>query len=171
MSASRCVLVKWSATWVRTDPVKARRRRCSPASSRRRQALVLPTLGGLFVWHAAVLGTRLAALHLGVGLVVSAVLMEALFVRYPLVPFVSGDVPSGELRSRGVASAAALLLLSFAIAWAERLSFSTLSGYGALLTVLAGLTLIVAVVDRTSGVRMLDLEQPLLATRLLNLAE
>ena len=70
-------------------------------------ALVLPTLGGLFIWHATVLGARLAALHLGVGLVVSALLMETLFVRYRLVPFASGYVPSGELRSRGVASAAA----------------------------------------------------------------
>jgi hypothetical protein len=68
-------------------------------------ALVLPTLGGLFVWHATVLGTRLAALHLGVGLVVSALLMETLFLRYRLVPFASGYVPSGELRSRGAVPA------------------------------------------------------------------
>ena len=39
-------------------------------------ALVLPTVGGLFVWHAILFGARLAALHLGVGVVVSALLME-----------------------------------------------------------------------------------------------
>jgi hypothetical protein len=56
-------------------------------------ALVLPTLGALFAWHGTVLGTRLAALHLGLGLVVSALLMETLYVRYRRVPFASGYVP------------------------------------------------------------------------------
>jgi hypothetical protein len=60
---------------------------------------------------------RLAVLHFGVGLVVSALLMETLFVRYRLVPFASGYVPSGVLMSRGVASAAALLFVSFVLAW------------------------------------------------------
>ncbi|HVH26247.1 MAG TPA: hypothetical protein VM818_05790 [Vicinamibacterales bacterium] len=80
-------------------------------------ALVLPTLGGLFIWHATVLGTRLAAFHFGVGLALSALLMETLFLRYRRVPFVSPYIPSSELRPHGVASAAVLVFVSFALAW------------------------------------------------------
>ena len=42
-------------------------------------ALVLPTLGGLFIWHAVVLGAGLAALHLGVGVAVGLLTMDAVF--------------------------------------------------------------------------------------------
>jgi hypothetical protein len=125
-------------------------------------ALVLPTLGGLFIWHATVLGTRLAALHLGVGLVVSALLMETLFVRYRLVPFASGYLPSGELRSRGVASAAVLLFLSFALAWVERFALTATAGYLTLVAIMVGLSAGVMAVDRTSRrpATPLDLDEP-----------
>lgn len=125
-------------------------------------ALVLPTLGGLFIWHATVLGTRLAALHLGVGLVVSALLMETLFVRYRLVPFASGYVPSGELRSRGVASAAALLFVSFALAWVERFALTATAGYLMLVASMVGLSAGGMAVDRASRrpATPLDLDEP-----------
>ena len=125
-------------------------------------ALVLPTLGGLFIWHATILGIRLAALHLGVGLVVSALLMETLFVRYRLVPFASGYVPSGELRSRGVASAAAMLLVSFALAWVERFALTALAGYLTFVAIMVGLSAGVMAVDRVSQrpVTPLDLDEP-----------
>jgi hypothetical protein len=125
-------------------------------------ALVLPTLGGLFIWHTAVLGTRLAALHLGVGLVVSALLMETLFVRYRLVPFASGYVPSGELRSRGVAFAAALLFVSFALAWVERLALTATAGYLTLVAIMVGLSVGVVAIDRASRrpTAPLDLDEP-----------
>jgi hypothetical protein len=125
-------------------------------------ALVLPILGGLFIWHATVLGTRLAALHLGVGLVVSALLMETLFVRYRRVPFVSGYVPSGELMSRGVASAAALLLVSFALAWVERFALTAPAGYLMLVGSLLGLSAGLRVFDRASRrpTAPLDLDEP-----------
>lgn len=113
-------------------------------------ALVLPTLGGLFIWHATVLGTRLAALHVGVGLVVSALLMETLFLRYRLVPLASGYVPSGELRSRGVASAAALLCVSFALAGVERFALTATAGYLMLVATMVLLTAGVVAVDRAS---------------------
>jgi hypothetical protein len=125
-------------------------------------ALVLPTLGCLFIWHAMVLGARLAALHLGVGLVVSALLMETLFVLYRLVPFASGYVPSGELRSRGVASAAALLFVSFARAWIERFALTTTAGYLTLVAIMVGLSAGVMAVDRASRrpAIPLDLDEP-----------
>jgi hypothetical protein len=136
-------------------------------------ALVLPTLGGLFIWHATLLGARLAALHLGVGLVVSALLMEALFVRYRLVPFASAYVPSGELRSRGVASAAALLWVAFALAWVERFALTSTAGYLTLIGMIVGLWAGVMAVDRASPGRAtpLDLDEPTsVATQRLDLA-
>jgi hypothetical protein len=125
-------------------------------------ALVLPILGGLFMWHTLVLGTRVAVLHLGVGLAVSALLMETLFVRYRLVPFASSYVPSGELRSRGVVSAAALLLLSFALAWVERFALTAPAGYLMLVATLVGLSVGLRAFDRASRrpAAPLDLDEP-----------
>jgi hypothetical protein len=136
-------------------------------------ALVLPTLGALFIWHVIVFGARLAALHLGVGLVVSALLMETLFVRYRLVPFVSGYVPSGELSPRGVASAAVLLLLSFIVAWIERVALTAPEGYLLLVAAMIGLSVGVRGVDRASRrpAVSLDLDEaPPLPTQRLDLA-
>jgi len=79
-------------------------------------ALVVPILAGLFLWHSALLGVRVAGLHFVVGVAVSMLLIEALFLRYPRVPFVSGYVPSVELKSQGIAYVAAVLLLSFTLA-------------------------------------------------------
>jgi hypothetical protein len=125
-------------------------------------ALVLPTLGGLFIWHSIVLGTRLAALHLGVGFVVSALLMETLFVRYRRVPFASGYVPSGELRSRGVAFAAVLLLVSFTLAWIERFALTAPTGYLMLVATMIGLSAGMRAFDRASRrpAAPLDLDEP-----------
>jgi hypothetical protein len=125
-------------------------------------ALVLPTLGGLFIWHSIVLGGRLAALHLGVGLVVSALLMEALFVRYRRLPFVSCYVPSAELKSRGVAYVAALLFVSFTLAWIERFALTAPAGYLVLVAAMIGLSTGVRAFDRASRrpADPLDLDEP-----------
>ncbi len=136
-------------------------------------ALVLPLLGGLFVWHATVLGVRLAVLHLGVGLVVSALLMETLFVRYRLVPFASGYVPGGELRARGVACAALFLLVSFVLASIERFALTSPAGYLALVGILMGLSAGVTAFDCSSHrpAAELDLDDsPALPTQRLDLA-
>ena len=136
-------------------------------------ALVLPTVGGLFVWHAILFGARLAALHLGVGVVVSALLMETLFVRYRCVPFVSGYVPSGELRTRGVASAVVLLFVSFALAWIERFALTAPAGYLMLVATLIGLSAGARAFDRASRrpAAPLDLdESPPVPTQRLDLA-
>jgi hypothetical protein len=125
-------------------------------------ALVVPTLGGLFIWHAAVLGIRLAALHLGVGLVVSALLMEALFLRSRLVPLVSPYVPTGDLSSRVVASVAVLVLASFALASVERTALAAPAGYLMLLATIGGLGAGVRAVNRASSTTAapLDLDEP-----------
>jgi hypothetical protein len=136
-------------------------------------ALALPTLGGLFVWNATVLGTRLAALHLGVGLVVSALLIETLFVRYRLMPFVSAYVPSGELKSRGVAYAAVILFVSFALAWVERFALMAWEQYLMLVGIIGVLSAVVMTFDRASQrlAPPVDFEdQPLLPTQRFDLA-
>ena len=125
-------------------------------------ALVLPTLGGLFIWHAIVLGARLAALHLGVGLVVSALLMETLFLRYRRLPFASSYVPSGELRSLCVASVAVVMFVSFTLAWVERLALAAPAGYVTLVATLLGLSAGIRAFD-TASRRLadpLDLDEP-----------
>jgi hypothetical protein len=124
-------------------------------------ALVLPILAGLFLWHAALLGVRLAVLHFGLGLAFSLLLTEALFFRYRRMPFVSGYVPSSDLKSRGVAYVAGVLCLSFALAWIERLTLGAMSGYVLLVGLLVGLSAGVAACDRMSRstTMVLDLEE------------
>jgi hypothetical protein len=136
-------------------------------------ALVLPTLGGLFIWHVIVLGARLATLHLGVGLVASALLMETLFLRYRLVPFVSPREPSGELASRGVAATVVLLLVSFILALIERFALTSSAGYLTLVATMVGLVAGVRAFDRAwrPPAPLLDLDEPPpLATQRLDLA-
>jgi hypothetical protein len=136
-------------------------------------ALVLPTPGGLFIWHAIVLGARLAALHLGVGVVVSALLMETLFVRYRRLPFASCYVPSAELKSRGIVSVAALLFVSFTLAWIERFALTVQAGYLLLVATMIGLSVGVRAFDRASRqpAAPFDLDElPPLPTQRLDLA-
>jgi hypothetical protein len=102
------------------------------------------------MWHAVILGVRLAALHLGVGVVVSALLMEMLFVRIPLVPFVSPYVPSGEIAPRGVAFVAAVLCVSFTLAWGERFALRATAGYLTFIAIMVGLSAAAVIVDRAS---------------------
>jgi hypothetical protein len=136
-------------------------------------ALVLPSLAGLFIWHALVLGGRLAALHLGVGLAVSSVLMEALFVRYRLVPLASSYVPSDKLTLHGAVGAAAFLSVSFALAGIERFVLTAPIGYLLLVASLVGLAVGVGAFDRAMRrpAAPLDLdESPPLPTQRLSLA-
>jgi hypothetical protein len=88
------------------------------------------------------------------------------------VPFVSGYVPSVDVKLTGVVFLASVLSGSFALAWVERGSLETATGYVALLTVLLGLSVGVRAFDRASRgpAAVLDLdEQPALPTQRLNL--
>jgi hypothetical protein len=136
--------------------------------------VVGPALLALTIWDTAILGPRLALLHVGVGLSLSAVLMETLFLRYRRVPFVSGYMPNVDVKLMGVVFLVAVLSGSFALAWVERGSFETTTGYVALLTTLLGLSVGVSLFDRASrGPAVpLDLdEEPALPTQRLNLAK
>jgi hypothetical protein len=137
-------------------------------------AVVAPTLVGLMIWHTAILGPRLAALHLGVGLALSALMMETLFLRDRRVPLVSGYVPSLDVKSQGLVFLAAVVSVSFALAWAERSVLETATGYVVLLTILLGLSVGMRTFDRASigPAVAIDLdEQPALPTQRLNLAQ
>jgi hypothetical protein len=137
-------------------------------------AVVGPTLLALTIWDTAILGPRLALLHVGAGLSLSALLMETLFLRYRRVPFVSGYVPSVDVKVTGVVFLASVLFGSFALAWVQRGAFETTTGYVALLTALLGLSVGVRAFDRGSHgpAITLDLdEQPALPTQRLDLSQ
>ena len=136
-------------------------------------AIVAPTLVALTIWAVAILGVHVALLHAGIGLALSALLMETLFLRNRRIPFVSGYVPGGDVKVRSVAWLASILLGSFTLAWMERGSFETTTGYVVLLTTLLALAVGVRVFDHASRepAVVLDLdEQPTLPTQRLNLA-
>jgi hypothetical protein len=137
-------------------------------------ALVLPTLGGLLIWHTVVLGVRLALLHLGAGVAVSALLMEVLFVSSPAVPLVSAYVPSGELTPRVMAFVAAVLFGSFTVAWTERLALSSAAGCMTFIAITIGVAAAVATANRASRqpAAPLDLDEapPLAGCQRLDLA-
>jgi hypothetical protein len=87
--------------------------------------------------------------------------METLFVRYRLVPFASGYAPTGQMSSRAVASAAALLLVSFTLAWFERFALMGTARYVTLVAIMVGLRAGVVAVDRAScRITPLDLDEP-----------
>jgi hypothetical protein len=135
-------------------------------------AVVLPTLAGLFLWHVVVLGVRLAALHLGVGLVVSTLLLETVFARYRRLPFVSCYTPTAELKSRGFVYLAALLIVSFGLAWIERSALTAPAGYLMLVASVLGLSGAMRAFDRASRwpAVPLDPDESVLSAQRLNLA-
>ena len=137
-------------------------------------AVVLPTLVVLGFWDVAILGPRVALWHLGAGLFLSAFLMEALFARYRRVPFVSSYMSGVDVKLVVVMFLLSVLIGSFALSWVERRSFETTTGYVALLTILAAVTVGVRVFDRASDAPAVTLdldEQPALPTQRLNLAK
>jgi hypothetical protein len=104
---------------------------------------------------------------------VSALLIETLFLRYRLLPLVSPYVPTGELSSRSVGSAAVLLFVSFTLAWLERVALTAPAGYLMLVATMLGLSAGVRAFDRAwrRPAAPLDLDEPPpLPTQRFNLA-
>ena len=135
--------------------------------------LAVPALAVLFAWHSGVFGVRVALLHFVVGLASAALMMELLFVGYRRLPFVSGYVPSAELKSRGAAYVAAVLVVSYTLAWIERTTLATTAYVFVLVVVMAALAACVAAFDRASrpSATALNLDEELpLPTQRLNLA-
>ena len=111
-------------------------------------AIVLPALCALSAWHIAVLGPRLAALHFGVGAALSALAIEIMFFRDRRLPFVLGYASTVDVKLRLAGSLTGLVAVSFLLAWFERRSFRSDTGYLALFTTLVALGLILAVLNR-----------------------
>ena len=90
------------------------------------------------------------------------------------VPFVNGDVSGVDVKLRVAGSLAALLFVSFTLAFVERLSFESVTGYAMAIGIPVGLIVCLAVFDRASSRPALTLdldEQPPLPTQRLSLAE
>jgi hypothetical protein len=136
-------------------------------------AVAGPALLGLAVWHTAILGPRLAALHFGVGACLSVLVMQTLFLRDRRVPFVNDSASAIDVKLRVVGFFVALLSAAFALAWIERWSFNSATRYLTLLTTFSGLSLALALADRTASDPMatLDFDEDPLPTQRLNLAQ
>jgi hypothetical protein len=138
-------------------------------------AIAAPTLVALSVWHSAVLGVRVAVLHFGTGVAFSTLLVELLFLGYPRLPLVSAYVPSADLKSRGPAYVAAVLLTSFLLALIERWAMAAATAlYVAMLSMaLLAISAAVSMADRSreSSASALELDEEIpLPTQRLNLA-
>jgi hypothetical protein len=136
--------------------------------------LVLPLLTALSIWHVALLGLRIAALHFCTGVAFSILLIELLFLPYHRVPFVSGYVPSVELKSHGVLYVVTMLCVSFALALIERFALTALFRYIVLIGVAVAISAALVACDRAwrSFPLELDLEEePPLPTQRLGLVE
>jgi len=137
-------------------------------------AFVLPLLAVLFVWHAAVLGVRVALVHFATGLAFSMLLMQTLLVGYRRVPLASAYVPSQDLKFRGVLYVTALAVICAALAWIERTALAAGPAYVVVLEIaLVGVIAGVKVFDRSHATSTTALqlhEEPVLPTQRLNLA-
>jgi hypothetical protein len=113
--------------------------------------VVLPTLTVTSIWHVVTLGPRLALLHLGVGVAVAILMMEALFFRNRRVPFASVYIPSPDAKVAGSLYGGAVLTASLAVAFVERVSFEAPRFYIGLLATLLGIGAGLRWLDRDSA--------------------
>jgi hypothetical protein len=136
-------------------------------------AVAGPALLGLAVWHTAILGPRLAGLHLGVGAALSVLIIETMFLRERRLPFVNGSRSTVDVKARVAGFFIALLSVSFALAGIERWSFNNPTRYLAFVTMLIGLSVCLAAFDRMSSASstMLEFDEDSLSTQRLNLAQ
>ena len=136
-------------------------------------AVAGPALLGLAVWHTAILGPRLAGLHLGVGAALSVLIIETMFLRERRLPFVNGSGSTVDVKLRVTGFLVALLSVSFALAGIERWSFNNPTRYLVFVTTLIGLSVCLAVFDRMSNASSttLEFDEDSLSTQRLNLAQ
>src|SRR5262245_1506206 len=121
-------------------------------------AVVLPTLTFISMWHIQSLGPRLALLHLGVGVIVGILMMDAVFSHNRRVPLASVYVPSPDAKAAGLLYCAGVLTVSFAVALVERGSFDDPRLYAGLLATLLGISACLRRFDRVSPTAVLELD-------------
>jgi hypothetical protein len=136
-------------------------------------AVAGPALVGLAVWHTAILGPRLAGLHLGVGAALSLLIIETMFLRERRLPFVNGSGSTVDVKLRVTGFLVVLLSVSFALAGIERWSFNNPTRYLVFVSTLIGLSVCLAAFDRMSNASSttLEFDEDSLSTQRLNLAQ
>ena len=111
-------------------------------------ALVLPTLLALVPLHVLVLGPGVVIAHFVCGLLMALVLVDVLLLGYRKVPFASGCVQTGNLKSLGPIYVLVFLLGTYGFASTERLALSSTRGTVIFLAAVSTLLIIVRAVDR-----------------------
>jgi len=132
-------------------------------------AVVLPALALMSMWHIEALGRRLMLVHLGVGVAVGIVMMDAVFFQNRRVPLASVYIPSPDAKATGVLYCAGLLTASFAVAIVERASFAAPGLYAGLLVALLTISACLRWFDGVSPTATIELdvdEQASLPTQL-----
>lgn len=137
-------------------------------------AVVVPALGLLAIWHVLLFGPRIATLHMGVGVFLSHLLLQALFLRTRRVPLASPHVPDVDAKSHAIAYGVALVIASLVLAAIERWSFAEPLRYAMVLGVLSALAASLAALDRApvpENIAPLEFDDaPAQPTQRLNLA-
>lgn len=99
-------------------------------------ATALPLLLMLAAAHLYLFGARAALLHFGVGVALSALMVEALFFRYRGLPFVSPAPPADDIKARALLGSAGAICGAMSLAALERQALAILPLYLLLLAVL-----------------------------------
>jgi hypothetical protein len=97
--------------------------------------LVLPTLAGVFVVDAMLLGPWLAAQHAALGAAGGIVLLEALMLGYDKVPFTCSYLPNENMKALGPLYLLMFIIGASTFASMESAAITTQS-FGQLITVL-----------------------------------
>jgi hypothetical protein len=103
--------------------------------------LAIPVLTFVFPLYAWVLGVRIAMLHWTSGLLLFMLGLELVFLNVGRLPFVSTYVPDEHLKAVASLYVIGFAVVSYRIAWLERLAFDTPGKTVVYLAVLALLAL------------------------------
>lgn len=87
--------------------------------------LCLPAIAVLVPVHVLALRAPTALLHSLVGVLMAFVLIDALFAGFRRLPFASAYQPHGSVKSLAPIYLVGFLLLTYAVAWLERLALAT----------------------------------------------
>jgi hypothetical protein len=91
-------------------------------------ALIVPTLGVLFVWYATFLTPRIALEHVACGGAMAVLMMEVLFLRSQKLPLASGYLRADDLKSLVPLYVGAVLIISLVLSALERVAFESATG-------------------------------------------
>jgi hypothetical protein len=120
--------------------------------------IACPALAFLSIRNIQTLGPRLTLLHLGVGLAVAILTMDAVFFHNRRLPLASVYVASADAKAAGLLYCAGVVTASFAVAFVERASFHDWGLYVGLLTTLSSIGACLRRFDRISPTAAIELD-------------